>query len=127
MWIQQIYNPKQKIVSKGSSYDKMIYVTKGSVIQTAHEMEENNDHSEEFLTLKQGDLALLGNLIPGPDNRIQISNIFSNNQACRVIEIDVMKMRKILENDNGKLLRLWGFLAKRYIILHTHSELKFFG
>ena len=37
-----------------------------------------------------------------------------------------MKMRSILENDSVKLLKMWGFLAKRYIILHKHCDLKFF-
>lgn len=37
-----------------------------------------------------------------------------------------MKMRKILENDNSKLMKLWGFLARRYIIFHKSCDLKFF-
>ena len=70
-------------------------------------------------------MALLGNLIPGDEKRIQISNIFAKDD-CAVYTFDSIKLRKLIENDNEKLMKLWRFLSKRYIILHQHSELKFF-
>ena len=61
----------------------------------------------------------MGNLIPGPDNRIQISNSFSyDDNVVRVIPMEIKKLRTILEHDNAKLIKLWRILASRYIILN---------
>ena len=68
----------------------------------------------------------MGNLIPGPDNRIQISNSFSyGDNVVRVIPMEVKKLRAILEHDNAKLIKLWRFLACRYIILNKSHMTNF--
>jgi len=53
----------------------------------------------------QGDIAVLGNLIPGDKGRVQKANLYAKDD-CSVFAFDSIKLRELVANDNKKLVTL---------------------
>lgn len=115
------YTGKDLIVKEGKkNYDKIIYVSRGAVIEKSGDYEAS---TIEHIRFKNGQIACLQNLLPSNVKEHQITDVYAHNSAyVQIIELDVTYLRQLLIDYPDKLIKFWEKLAYRMIIIH-YAEL----
>lgn len=97
---EEIYNPRDRILSHGQQFNEILYVARGLLIEKDGDYMDNKVGS---LRLPHSNIACLQNLIADSHDNFQISDVYCHHSSmASVIKLDLLYLKDILQNSLEK-------------------------